>query len=397
MALVFVDLDNFKSVNDTLGHAIGDDLLIEVARRLKDRVRESDTVARLGGDEFAIVLMDAKGPEDMVRIATQLIDALAVPYRLGGYEVAGGASLGITFFPADAMTPEDLLKNADVAMYRAKERGRNNFQFFTGDMAAGLAENMRIENGLRHAIAAGEMSMHYQPQLTPAGQVLGVEALMRWHSAELGHVPPGRFIPVAEKSGIITELGEFALYEACRQCADWRAQLFPEMRMAVNLSAAQFRNEGLAESVAAVLHEFSLPGSALELEITESVVMEDVARGQDVLRGLKALGCRIAIDDFGTGYSSLAYLKRFQVDVLKIDKSFVDGLGIESDDTAVAQAVISLARSLRLEVVAEGVETQLQLDCLIRLAGDESFIAQGYFFSKPLPAAEFEAKFSANL
>jgi diguanylate cyclase (GGDEF)-like protein/PAS domain S-box-containing protein len=393
MALVFVDLDNFKSVNDTLGHAIGDDLLIEVARRLKDRVRESDTVARLGGDEFAIVLMDAKGPEDMVRIATQLIDALAVPYRLGGYEVASGASLGITFFPADAMTPEDLLKNADVAMYRAKERGRNNFQFFTGDMAAGLAENMRIENGLRHAIAAGEMSMHYQPQLTPAGQVLGVEALMRWHSAELGHVPPGRFIPVAEKSGIITELGEFALYEACRQCADWRAQLFPEMRMAVNLSAAQFRNEGLAESVAAVLHEFSLPGSALELEITESVVMEDVARGQDVLRGLKALGCRIAIDDFGTGYSSLAYLKRFQVDVLKIDKSFVDGLGIESDDTAVAQAVISLARSLRLEVVAEGVETQLQLDCLIRLAGDESFIAQGYFFSKPLPAAEFETRF----
>ena len=395
MALVFVDLDNFKSVNDTLGHAIGDDLLIEVARRLKDRVRESDTVARLGGDEFAIVLMDAKGPEDMVRIATQLIDALAVPYRLGGYEVAGGASLGITFFPADAMTPEDLLKNADVAMYRAKERGRNNFQFFTGDMAAGLAENMRIENGLRRALVAGELSLQYQPQLTPAGRVLGVEALMRWHSVELGHVPPGRFIPVAEKSGIITELGEFALHEACRQCAVWRAQLFPDMRMAVNLSAAQFRNEGLAESVAAVLHEFSLPGSALELEITESVVMEDVARGQDVLRGLKALGCRIAIDDFGTGYSSLAYLKRFQVDVLKIDKSFVDGLGIENDDTAVAQAVISLARSLRLEVVAEGVETQLQLDCLIDLAGDESFIAQGYFFSKPLPAAEFETRFKA--
>jgi predicted signal transduction protein with EAL and GGDEF domain len=349
----------------------------------------------LGGDEFAIVLMDAKGPEEMVRVASQLVESLSVPYKMGGYDVAGGASVGITFFPADAMTPEELLKNADVAMYRAKERGRNNFQFFTGDMAAGLAENMRIENGLRHALAAGELSLHYQPQLTPAGEVLGVEALMRWHSAEMGRVPPGRFIPVAEKSGIITELGDYALYEACRQCAVWRAQLFPKMRMAVNLSAAQFRNEGLAERVAAVLHEFNLPGSTLELEITETVVMEDVARGQEVLRSLKALGCRIAIDDFGTGYSSLAYLKRFQVDVLKIDKSFVDGLGIENDDTAVAQAVISLARSLRLEVVAEGVETQLQLDCLMRLAGDESFIVQGYLFSPPLPAAEFEAKFKA--
>ena len=395
MALVFVDLDNFKAVNDTLGHAMGDELLIEVAARLKDRVRESDTVARLGGDEFAIVLMDAKGAEEMVRIATQLVEALSVPYRLSGHDVAGGASLGITLFPDDATTPEELLKNADVAMYRAKERGRNNFQFFTGDMAADLVENMRIENGLRQALAAGELSMHYQPQFTPDGRVLGIEALMRWHSAEIGPVPPGRFIPVAEKSGIIAELGEFALHEACWQCAQWRDRLGPDFRIAVNLSAAQFRQEGLVEMVAAVLHKFSLPGSALELEITEGVVMEDVARGQDVLRGIKALGCRIAIDDFGTGYSSLAYLRRFQVDVLKIDKSFVDGLGVEAEDTAVAQAIISLARGLRLEVVAEGVETELQLDCLTRLAGEEGFIAQGYLFSKPLSAVEFEAKFLA--
>lgn len=393
MALVFVDLDNFKAVNDTLGHAIGDELLVEVARRLHERVRESDTVARLGGDEFAIILMDAKGAEEMVRIATHLVEALSVPYKLSGYDVAGGASLGITFYPIDAMTPEELLKNADVAMYRAKERGRNNFQFFTGDMAAGLAENMRIENGLRRAMEAGELSLHYQPQFTPEGRMLGVEALMRWNSAELGHVPPGRFISVAEKSGIITELGEFALHEACNKCSQWRERLGPDFHVAVNLSAAQFKNEGLAERVAAVLHEFSLPGAALELEITESVVMEDVARGQEVLRGLKALGCRIAIDDFGTGYSSLAYLKRFQVDVLKIDKSFVDGLGIEAEDTAVAQAIISLARSLRLEVVAEGVETTLQLDCLSSLAGEEGFIAQGYLFSKPLPTHEFEAKY----
>lgn len=393
MALVFVDLDNFKAVNDTLGHAIGDELLVEVARRLHERVRESDTVARLGGDEFAIILMDAKGAEEMVRIATHLVDALSVPYKLSGYDVAGGASLGITFYPIDAMTPEELLKNADVAMYRAKERGRNNFQFFTGDMAAGLAENMRIENGLRRAMEAGELSLFYQPQFTPDGRMLGVEALMRWHSAELGHVPPGRFIPVSEKSGIITELGEFALHEACRKCSQWREYLGPEFHVAVNLSAAQFKHEGLAERVAAVLHEFSLPGAALELEITESVVMEDVSRGQEVLRGLKALGCRIAIDDFGTGYSSLAYLRRFQVDVLKIDKSFVDGLGVESEDTAVAQAIISLARSLRLDVVAEGVETAMQLECLARLAGEEGFIAQGYLFSKPLPTQEFEAKY----
>jgi EAL domain-containing protein (putative c-di-GMP-specific phosphodiesterase class I) len=221
--------------------------------------------------------------------------------------------------------------------------------------------------------------------------VVGAEALMRWESAELGRVPPARFIPVAEKSGLITELGCYALREACRQCAEWRAGPFPNLRVSVNLSAAQFRHEGLADRIAAALHEYGIPGSALELEITESVVMEEVARGQEVLQGLKRLGCRIAIDDFGTGYSSLAFLKRFPVDVLKIDKSFVDGLGAEPDDTAVAQAVISLARSLRLEVVAEGVETDLQLQCLTELAGAGGFIAQGYYFARPMPAAEFEA------
>ena len=393
MALVFVDLDNFKTVNDTLGHAIGDNLLIAVAERLKQRVRESDTVARLGGDEFAIILNDAKGTEDMARIATQLIETLSVSYKLADYDVPGGASIGITFFPDDAMTPEELLKNADVAMYRAKERGRNNFQFFTGDMAANLAKNMRIENALRRALAASEMCMHYQPQFNLDGRVVGVEALMRWHSSELGNVPPDRFIPLAEKNGIITSLGEFALHEACGKCAEWRQHLGADFRIAVNLSAAQFRHEDLIERVSVVLHQFSLPGAALELEITESVVMEDVAHGQEVLRGLKALGCRIAIDDFGTGYSSLAYLRRFDVDVLKIDKSFVDGLGIEAEDTAVVQAIVSLARSLRLEVVAEGVETTLQLDCLKQLASDADFFTQGYLFSKPLPANEFEAKY----
>jgi diguanylate cyclase (GGDEF)-like protein/PAS domain S-box-containing protein len=394
LALIYADLDNFKAVNDTLGHAAGDELLMVMGERLKKCVRESDTVARLGGDEFAIILMDAAGPQEMARLAGSIVESLSAPSKVQGYEVASGASLGITFFPNDGDTPEELLKNADVAMYRAKEKGRNNYQFFTGDMASSVAEALRIEHGLRHALVAGELSLHYQPQINPKnGLVVGAEALLRWDSAELGRVPPTRFIPIAEKSGLITELGCYALKEACRQSTEWRGTLSPDLRVSVNLSAAQFRHEGLAERIAAILQEFSLPGSALELEITESVVMEEVAHGQEILKGLKKLGCRIAIDDFGTGYSSLAYLKRFPVDVLKIDKSFVDGLGADSDDTAVAQAVISLARSLHLEVVAEGVETELQLRCLTDLAGDEGFIAQGYLFAKPMPAREFEAAY----
>ncbi|MDP2431005.1 MAG: EAL domain-containing protein [Pseudomonadota bacterium] len=392
LALILVDLDNFKIVNDTLGHAAGDEMLKEVAKRLQASVRQSDTVARLGGDEFALILMDAKGPEDMACAAGEIVATLAAPYQLMGFDVSGGASLGITFYPDDGNSLEELLKQADVAMYRAKDLGRNNYQFFTADMAAGVAETMLIESNLRRALDAGELSMHYQPQLSAEGRVVGAEALMRWDSVELGQVSPMRFIPVAEKSGLIAALGDFALREASRQCAAWRLSLDPGFRIAVNLSAAQFRNETLADKVADALHEFKLPGSALELEITETVVMEDVARGQAVLKSLKQQGCRLAIDDFGTGYSSLAYLKRFPVDVLKIDKSFVDGLGADPDDTAVAQAIIGLAKSLRLEVVAEGVETREQLDCLIQLAGAEGFIAQGYYFAKPMPAAEFERK-----
>ena len=392
LALIVVDLDNFKSVNDTRGHAAGDEMLGEVARRLRGRVRDSDTVARLGGDEFALILMDAKGPEEMARIAEDIIAGLGESYRVTDLEVAGGASLGITFYPDDGESPEELLKNADVAMYRGKERGRNTYQFFTGDMTASVAEAMRIESGLRHALETGELSMHYQPQLGGDGRILGAEALMRWNSPELGRVPPMRFIPVAEKSGLITELGNFALREACRQCAIWRETIDPEFRIAVNLSAAQFRNETLADTVAAALDEFNLPGMALELEITETVVMDDVSSGQATLKMLKDQGCRLAIDDFGTGYSSLAYLKRFPVDVLKIDKSFVDGVGAEVDDTAVAKAIIGLAQSLRLQVVAEGVETREQLDCLTRLAGSEGFIAQGYLFARPMSSDEFERR-----
>lgn len=394
-ALILADLDNFKTVNDTLGHAAGDDLLVEVAHRLKSAVREADTVARIGGDEFALVLTRIHEPEAAAKVAAHLVASLGQPYRIKDLEIAGGASLGVTFWPNDGETADVLLKHADVAMYRAKARGRNNYQFFTSDMAEGAVEAMRIESGLRHAIEDGELAMHYQPQIAPDGRAVSAEALMRWNSKELGWVPPSRFIPIAEHTGLIGQLGDYALWQACRQCVRWRERLAPDFRVAVNLSAAQFRHEGLVEHVAKVLHEFNLPGSALELEITESVVMEDVSRGQAVLSGLKRLGCKIAIDDFGTGYSSLAYLRRFPVDVLKIDKSFVDGLGGHSDDASVAEAIVGLARSLNLDVVAEGVESAAQIDALKRIAGDLGYLAQGYFYSPPVSAAEFEQRFPA--
>jgi diguanylate cyclase (GGDEF)-like protein/PAS domain S-box-containing protein len=394
-ALILADMDNFKTVNDTLGHAAGDSLLVEVAKRLRASVREVDTVARIGGDEFALILMRTQGPEDAAKVAANVVEILSRPYRVQGLEIAGGASLGVTFWPSDGDSPELLLKHADVAMYRAKERGRNNYQFFTSDMADGVVDAMRIESGLRQAIEAGELAMYYQPQVAPDGRAVSAEALMRWNSGELGWVPPSRFIPIAEHTGLIASLGDFALTQACSQCCIWRERLAPDFRVAVNLSAAQFKHEGLVERVADILHEFNLPGSALELEITEGVLMEDVARGQAVLAGLKRLGCKLAIDDFGTGYSSLAYLKRFSVDVLKIDKSFVDGLGEVSGDASVAEAIVSLARSLGLEVVAEGVETSTQLEVLREIAGTYGYLAQGFFYSPPVPAQEFEQRFPA--
>jgi diguanylate cyclase (GGDEF)-like protein/PAS domain S-box-containing protein len=394
-ALILADLDNFKTVNDTLGHAAGDELLTEVAHRLKASVREADTVARIGGDEFALILLRTHKPEDAAKVASHVIRSLSAPFRIQGLEVTGGSSLGVTFWPTDGDTPDVLLKNADVAMYRAKDRGRNNYQFFTSDMADGMVDAMRIESGLRRAIEAGELAMYFQPQVSMDGRAIAAEALMRWQSKELGWVTPSRFIPIAEYSGLIASLGEFALVQSCRQCRIWRETLSPDFRIAVNLSAAQFRHEGLIDRVAGALQEFDLPGSALELEITESVVMEDVLRGQSVIKGLKQLGCKIAIDDFGTGYSSLAYLKRFSVDVLKIDKSFIDGLVDEPEDASVAEAIVSLARSLGLEVVAEGVETAGQLEVLRRISGDHGFLAQGYFYSPPVPSEEFERRFPA--
>ncbi len=392
-ALILADLDDFKAVNDTMGHAVGDKLLMEVAERLKTTTREADTVARLGGDEFALVLLDIDQPHKVARIATDILESLSRPYRINGLEITSSVSLGITFWPLDGDSIDELLKNADVAMYRAKEYGRNNYQFFTSDMAENVINALRIENGLRHALETGELSLYYQPQIDPQGHTVCAEALLRWHTDELGWVPPSQFIPVAERSGLIVPLEDFALREACRQCAEWRKTLSPDFRIAVNISAAQFRYEGLLHNVAIVLHEFNLPGSALELEITESVVMEDVVRGQSVIHDLKKIGCSLAIDDFGTGYSSLSYLNQFKVDVLKIDKTFVDGLGVESDDTSVAEAIVSLAKSLNLMVVAEGVETVIQLEAIKRITNNTGYLTQGYFFSPPVSADVFAQRF----
>jgi diguanylate cyclase (GGDEF)-like protein/PAS domain S-box-containing protein len=390
LALLFADLDNFKGINDSLGHAAGDELLKEVAQRLRGGVRESDTVARLGGDEFAMLLLEPGTVGDVGRLARGIIEQVSQPAHILDYEVMSGTSVGITLYPQDADTPEQLLRNADVAMYRAKEQGKNTFQFFTRDMATGALEAMRLETALRRALDGGEFSLHYQPQFLLDGRPVGAEALLRWQSQSLGPVSPAVFIPVAEKCGLIAPIGNWVLREACRQCQRWRETLAPDLKVAVNLSVVQFKQPDLAEKVAAVLAETGLPGSALELEITESVVMEDVGRGLSALAALKGLGCTLAIDDFGTGYSSLSYLKRLPVDVLKIDKSFIDGLGTDPHDTAVARAIVSLARSLELTIVAEGVETAGQLESLAKLQGDGCIQAQGYHLSRPLPAAAFE-------
>ena len=390
LALLYADLDNFKSINDTLGHSTGDILLSQVADRLRGSIRETDTVARVGGDEFALVLNQVSGPKEIIRVAELVLKRLAEPYHLHDVEVSSGASVGIVLWPNDGNSVEVLMKNADVAMYCAKSKGRNNYQFFTQEMGAEVEMALKIESGLRRAVTAHELVMHYQPQCLADGTVVGVEALMRWYSPELGHVAPSEFIPIAEHSNLIVALGDFALVQACEQCRKWRDTLLPDLRIAVNLSGAQFKHEGLVDRIAAVLESSGLPSSALELEVTESVLMDDISQVQNILLQLKTMGCRLSIDDFGTGYSSLAYLKKFQVDSLKIDRSFVESLGETHDDQSIVRTIFGLSRSLNLEVVTEGVETIGQLDILTDLAEQTGFLVQGYYFSRPMGVDAFE-------
>ena len=384
LAVLFIDLDRFKFVNDTLGHDAGDELLKIMARRLSGLLRNVDTVARLGGDEFVILIHNTIDPSTLSKVAARVLNVLCEPMRLSDRPVQVSASVGIALFPSDGDDTTTLLKNADSAMYLAKARGKNNFQFFTSELAERAARHFALEGDLRQAVARSELVLHYQPRFRLSdGAMCGMEALLRWQHPTRGLIPPGEFIDLAEESGLIVQLGHWVMGEACHQIRLWREAGLEPPRCAINLSARQFGNESLIKEVQAALSEAVLEAQALEVEITESLLMSDPDRAQQVLLRLHALGVAIAIDDFGTGYSSLSYLKRFPAQTLKIDRSFVEGLPEDRDDAAITQAVIAMAHSLEMRVVAEGVETPAQLEFLKRHGCDE---VQGYLLGRPMPA-----------
>jgi diguanylate cyclase (GGDEF)-like protein/PAS domain S-box-containing protein len=386
VGVAFLDLDQFKHVNDTLGHDAGDELLRHVSERLKAVVRIGDTVARLSGDEFAFVLADMGHVDDGSRVAQKILDALGQPFSVAGRDLFVTASLGMTIFPFDESKVEGLLKNADIAMYRAKERGKNTYQFYAADMAAKANERALLESHLRRALGRGELDLHFQPQVdVHTHRIIGAEVLLRWHSAELGAVPPAQFIPVAEETGLIVPLGEWVMREACTRARAWSEE--SGLRVAVNISARQFQDRGFAASVLRIFRDTGFDPKRLELEITESLLVRHSDETLAALRALGDLGVRLAIDDFGTGYSSLAYLRRFPIDILKIDQTFVRDIPADADADAIATGIIALAHSLGIHVVAEGVETAGQLAYLRAQACDA---VQGYYFSHPLPAGEFE-------
>jgi diguanylate cyclase (GGDEF)-like protein/PAS domain S-box-containing protein len=392
--VVFVDLDRFKFINDTLGHRAGDLVLKTLARRLYRSLRPFDTAARLGGDEFVLILPQRKGYRLDARCLQAVMDAIAAPVSVEDHSFFLTCSLGVAKYPADGEDPELLIKHADIAMYRAKQSGRNNFQFYTPAMNEQALERLQIESNLRAALERGEFVLHYQPKVDiESGRVSGMEALIRWSHPELGMVPPGRFIGLAEETGLIVPIGAWVTRTACAQNKAWQDAGLPPVRVSVNLSARQFAQKNLVQSIAAVLHETGLEPHYLEIELTESLVMTDVEHAIEMLRQLKLLGVKLSIDDFGTGYSSLSYLKRFPIDVLKIDQSFVRDIAVDFNDAAITVSIISLGHNLKLKVIAEGVETEEQLAYLRHHGCDE---VQGYLFSRPLPAAEFEAKLREN-
>ena len=387
VALLFLDLDRFKNVNDALGHHHGDMLLQEVARRIQLSVRSSDTVSRLGGDEYVILLLDMDDLGDIMQVANKLIEAIANPYQLETHSVHLTTSVGVSVYPQDGTDSETLIKNADTAMYQAKDAGRNCFRFFTQAMNRSIAKRIELENKLREALKKNELSLHYQPLVDlRSRQIVAAEALVRWHHPVDGLIPTAEFIRIAEETGMIAPLGEWVLGEACRQNQEWRAQGLREITMSVNLSPVQLHDRNLAETVMRALSLSGMPGNALELEITESAMMRNPEQAIAMLKKLNGLGIRFSIDDFGTGYSSLSYLKKFPVDMLKIDQSFVRDLTMDNDDAAIVKAMISMAGSLGMQVVAEGVENAEQLRFLEAL---DCEMIQGYYFSRPLPAGEF--------
>lgn len=396
VVLMFLDLDRFKPINDSLGHAAGDRMLKEMATRLLGCVAEDDTVARMGGDEFTL-LLQPRVSRDMalnraIHVAEQILASLVRPFVLEGREFFVTASIGIALSPQDGNELSQLMKNADTAMYHAKERGKNNFQFYQADMNASALERLELESDLRHALDQNEFVLYYQPQFSGDGKRLtGAEALLRWRHPRRGLVPPGDFIPVLEELGLVVDVGDWVLSEACRQLKTWHQNKVRVPKVSVNISARQFSDGQLGERIATILRDTGLPPACLELELTESILMREVNEAMQILASLKNLGLSIAVDDFGTGYSSLNYLKQFPIDVLKIDRTFVDGLPSGEQDAQIARAIIAMAHSLNLAVIAEGVETHEQLDFLREHGCDE---VQGYLFGRPMPANRFEAQFS---
>ena len=389
-AVLFIDLDKFKLINDTLGHDIGDGLLKEAAARLVAEVRSEDTVARQGGDEFIILLSTISSPQDAGAIAHKLLESLMQPFNIKGKELHISASIGIAIFPDDGNDIGALLQNSDIAMYHAKETGRSNYQYFSATMNEQAAEKQALGNDLRHAAERNELFLAYQPVVDMrSGNIAGMEVLLRWQHPAIGLISPVKFIPLAEESGLILKIGEWVLRAACEQLLAWQKQGYEVPRLAINLSAKQFRQKSLADTIASILAETGVEARFIGIEITESMLVQNIDEVVETLLKISNMGLEISIDDFGTGYSSLSYLKRFPIHKIKIDKSFVDDIATHPDDAAIVKAIIAMAHGLQMKVVTEGVETKAQLDFL-RQHGSEQY--QGYIFSKPLPALEIVAQ-----
>ena len=387
VGVMLIDVDRFKNVNDTLGHAVGDQLLQQVAERLRRSVRAGDTVGRLGGDEFAVVLSNLANSQDANLVAQKVMSSFTDPFRLeGSAEIYVTGSIGITLFPDDSTDQDTLIRNADAAMYRAKDAGRNAYRFYTPEMNARAHDLLSMESSLRRALERREFLLYYQPKVNVGtGAIVGVEALLRWRHPQRGLVAPGEFMPVLEETGLIVPVGVWVIEAVCAQIAQWRGAAIEPKSVAINLSARQFMDKDLGATIQRILAEHDIGADHIEFEITESSLMANTEESTRALEFLDQLGVGLAIDDFGTGYSSLGYLKRFALDALKIDRSFVRDLTTSPDDATITRAVISMAHSLGLKVVAEGVETEAQLAFLAEHGCDEF---QGYYFSRPLPAEE---------
>jgi diguanylate cyclase (GGDEF)-like protein/PAS domain S-box-containing protein len=394
IAVLFLDLDGFKDINDSLGHAVGDNVLQSVASRLVGCVRSSDTVSRQGGDEFVVLLSEIKQPSDAIITARKILTALTASHRFDQHDLQLMASIGLSTYPEDGQDAEILLKNADTAMYQAKKRGHNNYEFFNQDMNARTIERQSIEADLRGAIERQEFVLHYQPKINlQTEKITGAEALIRWLHPNRGLVSPLQFIPIAEESGLILPIGQWVLREACRQARAWQDVGLPAIPVAVNVSSLEFRSKDFLKNVQAILGDTRLEPRYLELELTESVLMQDAESTASALEALKGMGVRLAVDDFGTGYSSLSYLSRFPIDVLKIDQSFVHKITSDTGDAIITNAVINMGKSLKQRVIAEGVETVDQLTFLLAHGCDEG---QGYYFSRPMVAQQFARLLEAD-